>query len=119
MIGTILSGCFAGLGGAYLSIGYNTAFGSGMTTGRGFISLAALIFGNWTPIGCFLAGTFFGLLMGVRIMIEGLAEFQWLDPYSEFVAMIPYVFVIIGLAGIRRSIPPKAVGEAYEKEKRQ
>jgi ABC-type uncharacterized transport system permease subunit len=118
MIGVVMSGVMAGLGGAYLSIGYNSAFGSGMTAGRGFISLAALIFGNWTPIGCFLAGSFFGLLYGVRILIEGLEQFSFLDPYSEFVAMIPYVFVIVALAGIRRSIPPKAVGVPYEKETR-
>lgn len=115
--GVVMSGVMAGLGGAYLSIGYNTAFGSGMTAGRGFISLAALIFGNWTPIGCFLAGMFFGFLYGLRILIEGLEQFAFLDGYSEFVAMIPYVFVIIALAGIRRSIPPKAIGVPYEKEK--
>ena len=116
--GVVISGMMAGLGGAYLSIGYNSAFGSGMTAGRGFISLAALIFGNWTPIGCFLAGMFFGFLYGLRILIEGLQQFAFLDPYSEFVAMIPYVFVIVALAGIRRSIPPKAIGVPYEKEKR-
>jgi ABC-type uncharacterized transport system permease subunit len=118
IIGVVISGMMAGLGGAYLSIGYNSAFGSGMTAGRGFISLAALIFGNWTPIGCFLAGMFFGFLYGLRILIEGLQQFSFLDPYSEFVAMIPYAFVIIALAGIRRSIPPKSIGVPYEKEKR-
>jgi simple sugar transport system permease protein len=89
-----------------------------MTAGRGFISLAALIFGNWTPIGCALAGIFFGFLYGLGILIEGLEQFAFLDAYTEFVAMIPYVFVIIALAGIRRSIPPKAVGVPYEKEKK-
>ena len=118
MIGVVISGMMAGLGGAYLSIGYNSAFGSGMTAGRGFISLAALIFGNWTPIGCALAGLFFGFLYGLGILIEGLEQFAFLDAYTEFVAMIPYVFVIVALAGIRRSIPPKAIGVPYEKEKR-
>ncbi|NWF97105.1 MAG: hypothetical protein HXY34_13265 [Candidatus Thorarchaeota archaeon] len=74
-----------------------------------------MIFGNWTPLGCFLAALFFGFLMGVRVVIEGL---QFYPGYSDFVQMIPYVFVIIALAGIRRSIPPKSVGVPYEKEAR-
>ncbi len=115
MIGVIVSGCLAGLGGAYLSIGFGSSFGKVMTSGRGFIALAALIFGNWTPIGCFLAGTFFGFLDGLQIVIK--VSFPALLPYSNFVQMLPYVLVVIALAGIRRSIPPKAIGQPYEKEK--
>lgn len=116
MIGVIVSGCLAGLGGAYLSIGFGSSFGKVMTSGRGFIALAALIFGNWTPIGCFLAGTFFGFLDGLQIVIK--VSFPALLPYSNFVQMLPYVLVVIALAGIRRSIPPKAIGQPYEKENR-
>lgn len=116
MIGVIVSGCLAGLGGVYLSIGFGSSFGKMMTSGRGFIALAALIFGNWTPIGCFLAGTFFGFLDGLQIVIK--VSFPALLPYSNFVQMLPYVLVVIALAGIRRSIPPKAIGQPYEKEKR-
>jgi simple sugar transport system permease protein len=119
-IGVVLSGCLGGLGGAYLSIGYTSQFGKLMTNGRGFIALAALIFGNWTPIGCLIAGLFFGFLTGLNLFIQILTgidpSFAWLQDYSYFVQMIPYVLVIVALAGIRRSVPPKAVGTAYEKE---
>jgi simple sugar transport system permease protein len=108
----------AGLGGAYLSIGFESAFGKEMTAGRGFIALAALIFGNWTPVGCFLAGLFFGFLDGLSYYIFLVEGFEWLQPYNNFIKMVPYLSVIIALAGIRKSIPPKAVGVPYEKEKR-
>jgi len=116
IIGVVVSGALAGLGGAYLSIGFENAFGKGMTDGRGFIALAALIFGNWTPVGCFLAGLFFGFLSGLRYAIP--IQFPELTGFSNFFRIIPFLLVIVALAGIRRSIPPKAVGVAYEKEKR-
>lgn len=116
LIGVILSGCLAGLGGAYLSIGYGARFGKLMTNGRGFIALAALIFGNWKPIGCFIAGIFFGFLTGLQIFIS-LAVPELL-PYNNFVQMIPYLLVVVALAGIRKSVPPKAIAIPYEKEKR-
>ncbi|MFQ5833499.1 MAG: ABC transporter permease [Candidatus Thorarchaeota archaeon] len=117
-IGVVLSGCFAGLGGAYLSIGFGTGFGKLMTSGRGFIALAALIFGNWTPIGCLLAGVFFGFLNGLQFALVLAPGFEWLQPFNNFIQMIPYVFVIIALAGIRKSIPPKGIAVPYEKEAR-
>jgi len=115
LVGVILSGCLAGLGGAYLSIGYGTRFGKLMTSGRGFIALAALIFGGWRPIGCFLAGTFFGFLEALESYIQ--LVIPALAPYNNFIQMIPYILVVIALAGIGRSRPPKAVGQPYEKEK--
>ena len=115
-IGVILSGCLAGLGGAYLSIGFENAFGKGMTAGKGFIALAALIFGNWTPIGCFLAGIFFGFVTGLQFVIPILAP--GLVQLTNLVKIIPYALVIIALAGIRRSIPPKGIAVPYEKEKK-
>ncbi|MFW9926649.1 MAG: ABC transporter permease [Candidatus Thorarchaeota archaeon] len=116
MIGVILSGCLAGLGGAYLSIGFGARFGKLMTSGRGFIALAALIFGNWKPIGCFIAGIFFGFLSGLQIFIS--LAVPSLLPYNNFIQMIPYLLVVIALAGIRKSVPPKAIAKPYEKEKR-
>lgn len=116
MIGVIISGCLAGLGGAYLSIGYGSRFGKLMTSGRGFIALAALIFGGWQPVGVFLSGTFFGFLEAfgdyINLTIPALA------PYNNFIQMLPYILVVIALAGIGRSRPPKAVGKPYEKETR-
>ncbi|MFW9963203.1 MAG: ABC transporter permease [Candidatus Sifarchaeia archaeon] len=116
VIGVIISGCLAGLGGAYLSIGFENAFGKGMTAGKGFIALAALIFGNWTPIGCFLAGLFFGFVTGLQFVIPILAP--GLVTLTNLVKIIPYALVIIALAGIRRSIPPKAIAIPYVKERK-
>lgn len=116
VIGVIISGCLAGLGGAYLSIGFENAFGKGMTAGKGFIALAALIFGNWTPIGCFLAGLFFGFVTGLQFVIPILAP--GLVTLTNLVKIIPYALVIVALAGIRRSIPPKAIAIPYVKERK-
>jgi simple sugar transport system permease protein len=116
IVGVLLSGMLAGLGGAYLSIGFSSRFGKLMTSGRGFIALAALIFGNWTPIGCFLAGTFFGFLEGLQAFIS--LNMPELLPYNNFIQMIPYILVVISLAIIRRSVPPKAVAIPYEKERK-
>ncbi len=116
VIGVVISGCLAGLGGAYLSIGFENAFGKGMTAGKGFIALAALIFGNWTPIGCFLAGIFFGFVTGLQFVIPILAP--GLIQLTNLVKIIPYALVIIALAGIRRSIPPKGIAVPYEKEQK-
>jgi simple sugar transport system permease protein len=118
MIGVILSGCLSGLGGAYLSISFGTEFGKMMTGGRGFIALAALIFGNWTPFGVVMAGLLFGFLDGFQFAVSILPEFSVLLEYVNFIKMIPYVLVIVALAGIRKSVPPKAIGTPYEKEAR-
>ncbi|MHA1958993.1 MAG: ABC transporter permease [Candidatus Thorarchaeota archaeon] len=115
IIGVILSGCLAGLGGAYLSIGFGSAFGKEMTAGRGFIALAALIFGNWTPTGVLGAGLFFGFLDGLNFWIQ--IYFPILLPVASFIAMLPYVLVIVALGLIRRSVPPKGIAVPYEKEK--
>ncbi len=116
IIGVILSGCLAGLSGSFLSISYNNFFGKNMTSGRGFIALAALIFGNWTPIGCLISGLLFGFLVGLQFAILSIPPLSWLQSYQNFVQMIPYILVIIALAGIRRSIPPKSIGVPYERE---
>lgn len=116
IVAVILSGCLAGLGGAYLSIGYGSRFGKLMTSGRGFIALAALIFGGWKPVGCLLAGMFFGFLEALGSYIS--LTIPSLLPYNNFIQMIPYILVVIALAGIGRSRPPKAIGVPYEKEKR-
>jgi ABC-type uncharacterized transport system permease subunit len=122
-LGVFISGCLAGLGGAYLSIGFNTLFRKSMTSGRGFIALAALIFGNWTPIGTFLAGMLFGFLNGlpnvIQVAIQYWPGLAFLQIYVDWIATIPYFLVVIALAGIRKSIPPKGVGQPYEKERKQ
>ena len=115
IIGVIMSGVLAGLGGAYLSIGFGSAFQKGMTNGRGFISLAALIFGNWTPTGVLGAGLLFGFLDGLKFFIQ--IYFPALLPFANYIAMLPFVLVVVALGLIRRSVPPKAIAIPYEKEK--
>jgi simple sugar transport system permease protein len=115
IIGVVLSGMLSGLAGSYLSIGFGSAFAKEMTTGRGFIALAALIFGNWNPLGVLIAGLFFGFLQGLQIVIQ--IEVPFLAPLTQFIQMIPYISVIVALGVIRRSVPPAAIGEPYVKEK--
>ncbi len=105
----ILSGVLAGLGGAFLSIGFVNSFSEGMTAGIGFIALAALIFGNWRPKGLFLACLLFGFSSAVA---------DRLPVYSDSLAVLfetlPYVLTLIAVAGvIGRPRPPAAVGIPY------
>jgi simple sugar transport system permease protein len=108
----VFSGVLAALGGAYLSIGFVHSFNQNMTSGRGFIALAALIFGKWRPGGAFAAALLFGFSAALA---------QRLPTYSESAATLfqtlPYVLTLIAVAGvIGRSIPPAAVGRPYVKQ---
>jgi simple sugar transport system permease protein len=110
--GVLISGALAALGGAYLSIGQNSLFTRNMTAGRGFIALAALIFGKWDPIGALIACLFFGFAEAVAIRMQGTVDIP-----NQFIQMIPYVLTMVVLAGwIGRSAPPKALGIPYVKE---
>jgi ABC-type uncharacterized transport system permease subunit len=110
--GVLISGALAALGGAYLSIGQNSLFTRNMTAGRGFIALAALIFGKWDPVGALLACLFFGLAEAIAIRMQGTVNIP-----NQFIQMIPYVLTMVVLAGlIRRATPPKSLGVAYVKE---
>ena len=112
--GVLVSGVLAGLGGAYLSIGQNSLFTRNMTAGRGFIALAALIFGKWHPVGAFLACLLFGLADAVAIRMQGVVPIP-----VQFIQIIPYVLTLVVLAGfIGRAIPPRAIGTPYVKETR-
>ncbi|HJQ25824.1 MAG TPA: ABC transporter permease [Blastocatellia bacterium] len=112
--GVLLSGVLAGLGGAYLSIGQNSLFTRNMTAGRGFIALAALIFGKWHPVGAFLACLLFGMADAIAIRMQGVVNIP-----VQFIQIIPYVLTLVVLAGfIGRAIPPRAIGEPYVKESR-
>jgi simple sugar transport system permease protein len=106
-----ISGMLAAAGGAYLSIGFVHSFAQNMTAGRGFIALAALIFGRWRPAGAFAATLLFGF---------GSALAQRLPTFSESAATLfqalPYVLTLIAVAGvIGRSIPPAALGRPLER----
>jgi simple sugar transport system permease protein len=109
----ILGGMVAGLGGAYFTIGSTGSFERDMTAGRGFIGLAAMIFGGWTPIGAFLASLVFGFADALqsRLSILGSAV------PSEFLLMVPYVTTIVVVAGlVGRVRMPAADGTPYTKE---
>lgn len=109
----LLSGAMAGFGGAYFTLGSVGRFDEVMTAGRGFIGLAAMIFGNWTPFGSFGAGLLFGFAdsLASRLAILGLPI------PSQFLLMAPYIATMIILAGvIGRSNAPAADGIPYEKE---
>lgn len=109
----ILGGMMAGFGGAYFTLGSVGRFDEVMTAGRGFIGLAAMIFGNWNPFGAFGAGLLFGFadMLAARLAILGVRV------PSEFLLMAPYVATMIILAGVvGRGQMPAADGQPYEKE---
>jgi simple sugar transport system permease protein len=108
----ISSGLLSGLAGAYLALGVAGIFNPNMTNGRGYIALAAMIFGKWTPLGAAVACLIFGLGGGLSITLEVLSNQPNL---TSLFNTLPYVFTIIALVGIvGRSIPPAADGVPYE-----
>jgi len=109
--GVVLSGVLAGLAGAYLSIGNLNQFVGNMSGGRGFIALAALIFGKWHPVGVLGATLLFGAFEAVATLLGGS---QLLPP--TIVESIPFILTMLVLAGfIGRSVMPKALGKPFEK----
>jgi len=117
--GVLIAGALAGIGGAYLSIGQSSLFTRNMTSGRGFIALAALIFGKWKPFQTMLACLLFGFTEAVSYQMQGAVKLpSGEDIPVQFVQMVPYVLTIIVLAGfIGSSRPPHALGIPYQKEK--
>jgi ABC-type uncharacterized transport system permease subunit len=115
----IISGVLAGVGGAYLSIGQSSLFTRNMTAGRGFIALAALIFGKWRPVPTMLACLLFGFADALTIQMQGVAKLpSGEDVPVQFVQMIPYIVTIVVLAGfIGHSRAPGALGVPYAKER--
>ena len=108
----VVSGMLAALGGAFLSIGFTGDFAENMTSGRGFIALAAVIFGKWRPGWAFAATLLFGFGFALSIPLQREA-----DVSSSLLATLPYVLTLVAVAGlIGRSIPPAAVGRAYRKQ---
>jgi ABC-type uncharacterized transport system permease subunit len=113
----LLSGALAGIGGAYLSIGQSSLFTRNMSAGRGFIALAALIFGKWRPVQTMLACLLFGFTEAVAIQLQGV-HFGGEEIPTQFVQIIPYVLTIVVLAGfIGQSRAPRALGIPYQKER--
>jgi general nucleoside transport system permease protein len=113
----LISGALAGIGGAYLSIGQSSLFTRNMTSGRGFIALAALIFGKWRPVQTTLACLLFGFTEALAIQLQGV-RFGGEEIPNQFIQIIPYVLTVVVLAGfIGQARPPRAIGIPYQKER--
>ncbi|MGH2933956.1 MAG: ABC transporter permease [Gaiellaceae bacterium] len=109
----VLSGILAAIGGVYLSDGFGGGtFNDNMTAGRGFIALAAMIFGNWRPAGAFGAAVLFGLSSAVALRLQ-----VYSSSASTLFNVLPYVLTLIAVAGvIGRTVPPAADGKPYRKQ---
>ena len=109
----VLSGMLAALGGAYLSIGFGGgAFTDNMTAGRGFIALAAMIFGNWRPFGAFGAALLFGFSTALAYRLPAYSSSA-----ATLFQALPYVLTLIAVAGVvGRTVPPAADGKPYKKQ---
>jgi ABC-type uncharacterized transport system permease subunit len=114
----MIAGVFCGLAGAYLSLAQSAGFGRDMTAGQGFIALAALIFANWRPWRVLGATFLFGLLSAIAIRMQGFVLPGFGQVPVQFVQALPYILTVILLAGlIGKSIPPRAGGVPYVKER--
>jgi simple sugar transport system permease protein len=112
-VNVIVGGMIAGLGGVYFTLGSVGRFDEVMTAGKGFIGLAAMIFGNWNPIGAFTSSLIFGFADSLQIKMQILS----VPIPSSILAMAPYIVTMIVLTGVvGRAIPPAADGVAYEKQ---
>ena len=111
----IVSGALAGLGGVYLSNGITHSFTENMSAGRGFIALAAVIFGRWRPFGAFLACLLFGFTEAVALRLP--AAYGEDAAWTTLFQALPYVVTLIIVAGVvGRSTPPAADGRPYVKQ---
>lgn len=113
-INVMAGGAIAGLAGAFLTLEAVGSFERAMTNGRGFVALAVMIFGKWTPFGAWGAALLFGFANAVQTQLQFLG-FRALP--HQFIGMLPYLLTIIVLAGfVGRARPPAAIGQVYEKE---
>ncbi|MDO4898436.1 MAG: ABC transporter permease [Rothia sp. (in: high G+C Gram-positive bacteria)] len=109
----LLAGVVAGMGGAFFTLVSVSAFNSDMTAGQGYIALAALIFGRWTPIGALSAALLFGFSLNLQFVLSILGT----KVPTELLAMLPYLVTIFAVAGlVGRSRGPAAAGKPYIKE---
>jgi general nucleoside transport system permease protein len=114
-LAVILSGSLASLGGAYLTLVQIRFFTEGMSAGRGFIAIAALIFGRWHPVGSTLACLLFGATEALQLRIQALGANI---PY-QLLVILPYAIALLALLGLAgKSKPPQGLGIPYTPEKR-
>lgn len=113
-----LNGMLCGLAGSYLVLAQSANFSHNMTAGRGFMALAALIFGRWHPVSAFWACLLFGFLDAAAIRMQGVALPVVGEVPVQFVQALPYVMTVILLAGfIGKAVAPQALGKPYLKER--
>ncbi len=111
-LAVVSSGVLAGMAGAFLSFGFGSSFNENMTAGRGFIALAAVVFGNWRPFGVLWAALLFGFASALANSLQTAAGVN-----ATLVNVLPYVFTLIALVGlVGRARPPAAAGLPYRKQ---
>lgn len=111
--GVVASGMMAGLGGAFLSLAQTPGFSENMSSGRGYMALAALIIGRWTPIGAAAAALMFGLFYQLEEYMQGMQGGALRLP-TEFWLSLPYLLTVIALAGfLGKGRPPADLGKSY------
>jgi general nucleoside transport system permease protein len=112
-VAVLISGFMAGLAGANLTLEQVGSFTEGMTNGRGFIALAANIFGRWIPGGAYLASLLFGFADALQLRLQLWADIIRIPP--QFFLMLPYVLTVLVLAGVvGRAVAPAAIGKPYK-----
>jgi general nucleoside transport system permease protein len=115
-LAVLVSGALAGMGGASLSIFLSSSFSRNMTAGRGFMALAALIFGKWKPVPAACACLLFGFVDAAQIPLQRLTLWGR-QPPVQFIQILPYLVTILVLAGfVGRSRPPKALGTSFSRK---
>jgi simple sugar transport system permease protein len=114
----MVAGLLCGVAGTFLSISQNATFQKEMTAGRGFIALAAMIFGKWRPWPAFFACLLFGFLDAIAIRLQGVSLPGIGHVPVPFIQALPYIFTVVLLAGfIGKAVAPKALGLPYIKER--
>ncbi|ETI60645.1 ABC transporter permease [Marinomonas profundimaris] len=114
----IICGILCGIAGAYLSTAHNAGFLKDMSAGKGYMALAALIFGKWRPVPVLLACLLFGFLDAVAVRMQGVVIPGIGEVPVQAIEVLPYVLTVLLLAGfIGKAIGPKAVGRPYVKER--
>ncbi len=115
--GVLMSGVLASLGGAFLSVGELGSFGENMTHGRGFIALAAMILGNWNPVGALGAALLFGAAEALNLQLQSSTAVNVSNAIKPLFNMLPFVVTLVVVGGfIGKTRAPSASGEPYEKE---
>jgi simple sugar transport system permease protein len=114
----VLGGVLCGFAGAYLAIAQNAGFQRDMTAGRGYIALAAMIFGKWKPLPALYACLLFGFLDAGAPLLQGVKIYGNTELPVQLIQALPYALTVILLAGfIGKAIPPRAIGKPYVKER--